>query len=37
MKKGEDLTSFLTRLKLSKDELVAIGDKKDNDELLRIA
>lgn len=37
MNKGEDVTSYLTRLKLIKDELVAIGDKPSDDELVWIA
>lgn len=37
MNKGEDVTSYLTILRLVKDELVAIGDKPSDDELVRIA
>ncbi|KAH9321246.1 hypothetical protein KI387_015885, partial [Taxus chinensis] len=33
MNKGEDVTSYLTRLRLVKDELAAVGDKPDDDEL----
>ncbi|KAH9326462.1 hypothetical protein KI387_006640, partial [Taxus chinensis] len=37
MNKGEDVTSYLTRLRLVKDELTAVGDKPSDDELVRIA
>ena len=38
MNQGElDVTSYLTRLKLVKDKLVAIGDSPSDDELVRIA
>ncbi|KAH9322750.1 hypothetical protein KI387_017389 [Taxus chinensis] len=33
MNKGEDVTSYLTRLRLVKDELAAVGDKPSDDEL----
>ena len=37
MNQGEDVTSYLTRLRLVKDELAAIGDSPSDDELVRIA
>lgn len=37
MNKGEDVTCYLTRLRLVKDELAIVGDKPDDDELVRIA
>ncbi|KAH9294831.1 hypothetical protein KI387_038419, partial [Taxus chinensis] len=37
MNKGEDVTSYLTRLRIFKDELAAVGDKPSDDELVRIA
>ena len=37
MNQGEDVTSYLTRLRLVKDELAAVGDSPSDDELVRIA
>ena len=37
MNQGEDVTSYLTRLRLVKDELAAIGDSPSDDELVQIA
>ena len=37
MNQGEDVTSYLTKIRLVKDELEAIGDSLSNDELVRIA
>ncbi|KAH9291810.1 hypothetical protein KI387_043003, partial [Taxus chinensis] len=37
MNKGEDVTSYLTRLRLVKDELAVVGDSPSDDELVRIA
>ena len=37
MNQGEDVTSYLTRLKLVKDELATVGDSPSEDELVRIA
>lgn len=34
MNKGEDVTSYLTKLRLVKEELVAVGDKLDDYELV---
>ena len=34
MNKGEDLTSYLTKIRLVKDELVVVGEKVDDDELI---
>lgn len=36
MNKGEDATSYLTGLRLVKDELVVVGDKPSDDELVQI-
>ena len=37
MNQGEDITSYLTKLKLVKDKLATIGDSPSDDELVRIA
>ena len=37
MNQGEDVTSYLTRLRLVKDELVVVGDSASDDELVQIA
>jgi hypothetical protein len=37
MNKGEDVTSYLTKLRLVQDELAAVGDSPSDDELVRIA
>jgi hypothetical protein len=37
MNQGEDVTSYLTRPKLVKDELAVVGDSPSDDELVRIA
>ena len=37
MNHGEDVTSYLTRLRLVKDELATVGDSPSDDELVRIA
>ena len=36
MNHGEDIISYLTRLRLFKDELVAIGDSPNDNDLVRI-
>ena len=37
MNQGENITSYLSRLRLVKDKLAAIGDSPSDDELVRIA
>ena len=37
MNKGEDVISYLTRFRLVKDKLAVIGEKVDDEELVRIA
>lgn len=37
MQKGEDITSYLTTLILVKEELVAAGDKPNDDKMVHIA
>ena len=37
MNQGEDITSYLTRLRLVKDELVVVNDSPSDDKLARIA
>ena len=37
MNQGEDVTSYLTRLKIFKDKLATVGDSPSDDELVRIA
>ena len=37
MNYGEDITSYLTRIRLVKDELAVVGDSLGVDELVRIA
>jgi len=34
MQKDEDAVSYLTRVRLAKDELAAVGDKSSDDELV---
>ena len=36
MNQGEDAASYLTRLRLVKDELAIVGDSPNDDELVRI-
>ena len=37
MNQGENVTSYLTKLRLVKDKLAALGDSPSDDELVRIA
>ena len=37
MLKGESVTSYLTRVRLVRDELAAVGDKRSDGELVHIA
>ena len=37
MNEGEDVTSYLTKLRLVKDELAVVGDSPSDDKLVRIA
>ena len=37
MNHKEDIISYLTRLRLVKDKLIAIGDSPSDDELVRIS
>lgn len=36
MRKGESVVSYLTRVRAMRDELAAIGDKPNDDELMSI-